>query len=153
MTPVFFRSVLNWVAARKIPVSQHAGPGTNERMETGREGERLAALYLKQHGMKILGRNVRVGRDELDLIARDDRTLVFIEVKTRRDELFGRPASAVDRSKQHRISRAAIRYLQKKKLYPPYIRFDIVEVVGAAPQEIRHLRNAFTLQGGYRIGW
>lgn len=127
--------------------------GKRDRMQTGREGERLAASYLKKHGMKLIGRNIRVGRDEIDLIARDDQTLVFIEVKTRADELFGRPAAAVDRAKQYRISRAASRYLRKNKLYPPYIRFDIVEVVGDGPREIRHLRNAFTLQGGYRIGW
>lgn len=122
------------------------------RMETGREGERQAGRYLEKAGMRIIGRNVRVGRDEIDLIARDGQTLVFAEVKTRADELFGRPAEAVDRAKRFRISRAAIRYIKKNKLRPPYIRFDIVEVVGNPPV-IRHLRNAFTLHGGYRIGW
>ena len=102
--------------------------------------------------MKILDKNVRIAHDEIDLIARDKKTLVFVEVKTRANELYGRPVDAVDRAKRNKLSRAAIRFIKKKKLRPPYIRFDVVEVCGNPP-EIRHLKNVFPLQDGYQIRW
>ena len=123
--------------------------------DSGRWGEEMAARLLERAGFKILGRRVRVGtRDELDLVARDGDALVFVEVKTRRTEHFGRPVSAVDRKKRHTMSRAAVRYLAKLK-YPRVIfRFDVVEVIGApgdgAP-ELRHIRNAFQLDRRYRL--
>lgn len=119
---------------------------------TGRRGERQAEKFLKKAGLKIIARNVRVGHDELDLIAREYDTLVFVEVKTRTNEDFGRPASAVNAAKRKKLSRAAVRFMKKRKLRPPYIRFDIVEVIGEEPQ-IRHIQNAFPLEGGYRIRW
>jgi len=125
-------------------------------LRTGRRGEALAEKFLKKAGFKILGRRVRVGRDELDLIARQEDTLVFVEVKTRAGEDFGRPAAAVNRAKRRNLSRAAIRFLKKRKLRPPTIRFDVVEVIGAPDDgkpEIRHIQNAFTFEGGYRIWW
>jgi putative endonuclease len=125
---------------------------TAPHLRTGRRGEAQAEKFLKKSGLKMVGRNVRVGHDELDLIARDGDTLIFVEVKTRKNEDFGRAAAAVTPAKRRKLSRAAIRFLKKRKLRPPYIRFDIVEVVGEEP-EIRHIPNAFTLEGGYRIWW
>ena len=108
---------------------------------------------MKQAGYKIIGRRVRVGKhDEIDLIARHGDTMVFVEVKTRRNEVYGRPAAAVNREKRRRLSRAAVTFLQKRKLRPPYIRFDVVEVI-EEPFEIRHIENAFQLEGGYRVWW
>jgi putative endonuclease len=121
-------------------------------LRTGRQGEERAEIFLRKAGLKIIARNVRVGSDELDLIARQGDTLIFAEVKTRANENFGRPAAAVNRAKRRKLSRAAIRFLKNRKLRPPYIRFDIVEVIGDKP-EIRHIQNAFTLEGGYRIWW
>ncbi|MFA5689958.1 MAG: YraN family protein [Kiritimatiellales bacterium] len=121
-------------------------------LRTGRAGELRAARFLKKSKIKILARNVRVGRDEIDLIARDGETLVFVEVKTRRTEDFGAPVSAVDKAKRRKLSRAAMRFMQRRKLRPPYIRFDVVEVI-LDPPEIRHLKNVFTLEGGYQIRW
>ncbi len=126
-------------------------------LKTGRWGEKQAERFLKKAGYKILGRRVRSGKhDEIDLIARVDDTMVFVEVKARKSEVFGRPAAAVNRDKRRKLSRAAVTFLQKCKLRPPYIRFDIVEVVGTPtgdPPEIRHIENAFTLEGNYRIWW
>lgn len=119
---------------------------------TGRRGEKQAENFLKKAGLKIISRNVRVGYDEIDLIVRQGDTLIFVEVKTRASEDFGRPALAVNRAKRKKLSRAAIRFLKNHKLRPPYIRFDVVEVVGKKP-EIRHITNAFQLEGGYRIWW
>ncbi len=122
-------------------------------LETGRRGEKQAEKFLKKAGFKILGRRVRCGKhDEIDLIARQGDTLVFVEVKTRRNEDRGRPAAAVGRDKRRRLSRAAVTFLQRRRLRPPYIRFDIIEVI-ENPAEIRHIENAFQLEGGYRIWW
>jgi putative endonuclease len=121
-------------------------------LRTGRRGEAQAEEFLKRAGLKMIARNVRVGYDELDLIAQQGDTLVFVEVKTRANEHFGRPVAAVNRAKRRKLSRAAMHFLKKRKLRPPFIRFDVVEVVGEKP-EIRHIQNAFTLEGGYRIWW
>ena len=112
---------------------------------------------MKKASYQILGRRVRVGRhDELDLIARDGDTMVFVEVKTRKNENYGRPAASVNREKRRKLSRAAVGFLKKRKLRPPYIRFDVMEVIGEPDgdsPEIRHIENAFQLEGGYRIWW
>ena len=83
----------------------------------GHMGEESAALYLMNHGYKILGRNVYIGHDEIDIIARNDTHLVFAEVKTRRarpgvNDRYGRPADAVNRQKQACLMRAARQYLR-----------------------------------------
>ena len=127
-------------------------------LKAGRWGEKQAEGLLKKSGYKILGRRVRVGRhDEVDLIARFGAdTMVFVEVKTRKNENYGRPSVAVDREKRRKLSRAAVAFLKKRKLRPPYIRFDVIEVIGepkGEPPEIRHIENAFQLEGGYRIWW
>lgn len=121
-------------------------------LRTGRIGERQAEKFLKKAGFKVIARNVHVGYDEIDLIARQGDTLIFVEVKTRKNEDFGRPAAAVNRAKRKRLSRAAMHFLKKRKLRPPYIRFDVVEVIGDQ-QDIRHIQNAFQLEGRYRIWW
>jgi putative endonuclease len=127
-------------------------PGRNQA--PGVWGEQQAEAFLEKKGYRILGRRVRVGRrDELDLVARDGEILVFVEVKTRRSEDFGRPLSFVRRAKRHALSRAAVRYL--KRLHPPpkYFRFDVVEVIGSAGSpgvKARHIVNAFPLDRCYR---
>ncbi len=122
-------------------------------------GEQLAANFLKKRGYQILGKNVRFGsRCELDLVARSPapEALVFVEVKTRSTEDFGRPMSAVDRGKRRALGRAALRYLHRIKAKPSHIRFDVVEVIGSPDGEapvIRHIENAFSLGPGYRLPW
>ena len=126
---------------------------------TGRWGEDQAERFLKKQGYRIVGRRVRVGeRDELDLVARREEVLVFVEVKTRKNEDLGRPLSAVTKAKRRYLSRAAIRYMERlgPARRPPYFRFDVVEVVGQpddANPLIRHIENAFTLYERYRLPW
>ena len=127
-------------------------------LKLGRWGEKQAEQFLKKSGYKILGRRVRVGRhDELDMIARlGDDTMIFVEVKPRKNENYGRPAAAVSREKRRKLSRAAVSFLQKRKIRSPYIRFDVIEVIGepdGKPPEVRHIENAFQLEGGYRVWW
>ncbi len=118
----------------------------------GRRGEMQAEHFLKKAGLQMVARRIRIGYDEIDLVAREGDTLVFIEVKTRENENFGRAATSVDHAKRRNLSRAAIRFLKKRKLRPPYIRFDIVEVIGKRPV-IRHIQNAFSLKSGFHIWW
>jgi putative endonuclease len=125
-------------------------------LRTGLWGEDRAGDFLKAHGYKILGRRVRVGlRDELDLVARQGEILVFVEVKTRRTEDFGRPVASVDRAKRHSLSRAAVRYLERLKA-PVSFRFDVVEVIGQEGDDapvVRHIENAFPLDRCYMLPW
>ena len=130
-----------------------------EAHRAGAWGEGVAADFLEAKGYRILGRSVRFGsRCELALVARSPapEALVFVEVKTRRNEEFGRPASAVDRGKRRALGRAALRYLHRVKAKPARIRFDVVEVVGApdgAAPVVRHIEHAFSLGPGYRLPW
>ena len=127
------------------------------RPDTGTWGERQAERALRKKGYRILGRRVRVGtRDELDLVARDGDVLVFVEVKTRKTEAYGRPVTAVDRRKRHVLSRGALRYIKQLKCPPVCFRFDVVEVVGTAGRRkpiIRHIENAFPLDRRYSLPW
>ncbi len=130
--------------------------GQPRHLRTGEWGEGVAAKALKQKGYKILGKRVRIGtRDEIDLVARDGDVLVFVEVKTRKSEKYGRPVSSVDRKKRHTLSRGAVRYIKRLKDPHVYFRFDVVEVIGEIdapnPPTIRHIENAFSLDKRYQL--
>lgn len=98
-------------------------------LSTGRSGEDIAALFLLQKGWTILGRNVRFADGELDLVAQDKDTLVFVEVKTRSTDARGEPGQAVGRAKQMRLIRAASRYLSAHKAWDRPCRFDVISIV------------------------
>ena len=117
----------------------------------GEWGEEQAARFLKKHGFRIIERRARPSRrGELDLVATKDGDLVFVEVKTRRDEHFGSPISSVGRAKRHALNRAAIRYLRRARWPKCVCRFDVVEVIGApaskTPPIIRHTESAFPFE-------
>jgi putative endonuclease len=124
-------------------------PDTGER---GRRGEKLAAKFLRRHGYKILYRNFR-GRTggEIDIVARHGDTLVFVEVKTRGSEEFGRPFETIRRDQQRRISRGALAWLRLLDNPDILFRFDAVEVVmrDEAPPQLELIQNAFTLAQPY----
>lgn len=126
-----------------------------DKHAAGLWGEELAARMLAQKGYKILGTRVRLdARDEIDITARDDETLVFVEVKTRKTEHYGRPAAFVNRGKRHALSRAAVRYLKRIKFPAVNFRFDVVEVTGSPGCEnpkIHHIENAFNLDRIYFV--
>ncbi len=120
----------------------------------GQWGERLAIDFLKKEGFSIVGCNVRQNRhDEIDIIAQKGELLVFVEVKTRKAEEYGRPAMAVDKEKRHKLNRAAAAYLRKAKYPELFYRFDVIEVLGEPeagdPLEIRHLEDAFPFEKRY----
>ena len=116
----------------------------------GDRGERLAARYLKRQGMKILVRQWHGRSGEVDLIARDGRTTVFVEVKTRRVVIGTRPEEAVDRRKRQNILRLSQEWarLQQRRGVPMEtmsFRFDVVAIVwpDGEPPHIKHIRGAF----------
>ena len=107
--------------------------------ETGWLGETRALLYLRKQGMRVLCRRFRAAHGEIDLIARDGETLVFIEVKTRPKGRLDEGLKAVNAEKRTRIRSAARAYLTSHPWEGP-IRFDIIEISAAG---LRHVKNAF----------
>ncbi len=121
----------------------------------GEWGEDVAAAFLKVAGYTLLGRNVRPDRhDEIDIVVRDAETLVFVEVKTRRREDFGRPVTAVKKDKRHALNRAAAAFLRQAGFPDLYYRFDVIEVVGEpedAEPEVTHIENAFPFEARFKF--
>jgi putative endonuclease len=122
----------------------------SERRALGRRGEDLAAAHLQRAGLRVIGRNVRIGRTELDIVAQEGDALCVIEVKLRRSDAFGAPEEAVDGRKQRRIARATAELLSRRAesgLELPRtrrIRFDVVAIdASCEPPRIRYLRDAF----------
>jgi putative endonuclease len=122
---------------------------TQERLSLGKKGEDWAIAQLEKLKYKILERNYQCAMGEMDIIARDRDTLVFVEVKTRATRDFGGPAAAVNGRKQRQLSKVALNYLNQKKLSDVPARFDVVaiELVGPSPR-IEVIRNAFELLYG-----
>ena len=120
---------------------------TKERKDFGKVGEELAAKYLRKRKYKIIKRNYRCPYGEIDIIALDGKSLVFIEVKTRSSTTFGPPQLAVDRKKQIQISRVATDFIKRKKITQMDMRFDVVSVQLLPGDEFRVelIRNAFDL--------
>lgn len=115
--------------------------------ELGEKGETIAVRYLKKRGYRILEKNYVCKMGEIDLIAREKGTLVFIEVKTRGSIRFGPPEMAVDKRKQEQLSRAALFFLKEKGLVDEKARFDVVAIrLGPEGEEIELIQDAFELQ-------
>jgi putative endonuclease len=116
------------------------------RISTGKRGEELAATYLAEAGYRIIERNYRCPFGEIDIIAEEGETLVFVEVKSRRSEAYGDPQLAVGHQKQKKISRIAMNYLKEKNLCHRPARFDVVAVkLLPAGRKIELIQNAFEL--------
>ena len=106
----------------------------------GNIGEELASNFLKKEKYKILQRNYKNSIGEIDIIAKDKKTIVFIEVKARSTQIYGSPCEAVDRRKQQKIHNVASVYLSQKHLENNEIRFDVIEVLDG---EINHIKDCF----------
>lgn len=118
----------------------------------GRAGEDAAAKFLRRHKHKILYRNFRAPHGgEVDIVCRDkpNNQLVFVEVKTRTSEEFGRPFDAVDKKKRRLILRGAMTWLKMLDMPDITFRFDVIEIIMTTPPEIRHIENAFQLPDNY----
>jgi putative endonuclease len=126
------------------------GPVRPSRRDLGRAGEAAAARLLERRGLVILERNLRSRLGEIDLLARDGQTLVFVEVKARRGAPRDPPEAAVDARKRARLSRLALGYVAARRLAERSCRFDVVGVSldeGGTVTGARHIPNAFQLDG------
>lgn len=116
----------------------------------GERGERQAVRFLRRRGYRIAATRRRLRYGEIDVVAVIGKTVVFVEVKTRRSETAGRPALAVDDLRRRRMTRAATAFLKSHGLLEYPARFDIVEVVWPAEARrptITHHENAFPAEG------
>jgi putative endonuclease len=116
----------------------------------GEKGEALAAKQLRSLGYKILARSDRAILGELDLVAVDGRTIVFVEVKTRASHDAGHPADAVDQVKQGRLTRLALTYMRRHELLECACRFDVVAIRwgdGREAPTVENFKNAFEARG------
>ncbi|MCF8236799.1 MAG: YraN family protein [Saprospiraceae bacterium] len=115
-----------------------------KKSQIGQRGENLATEYVIRKGMKILARNWRSGRQELDIIALDGDQVVFIEVKTRSSQRFGQPIEFITATKQDHMVKAATQWLMTEG-WEGEFRFDLIGILSYPdePAQIQHVRDAF----------
>jgi|SRR3989344_8026107 len=109
--------------------------------QTGNYGETLASEFLKKLGYKILERNFRIRGGEIDIVAKDKETIVFVEVKTRYSHDFGEPLESITPWKINFLIRACQFYVIKKRLENSPLRIDVVTVDFTNGQEFEHIKN------------
>lgn len=111
----------------------------------GRRGEDEAARYLRSLGYRIVGRRERILRGDIDIVALDGRTVVFVEVRTRSDHAHGHPAETVGAVKQRRLADCATAYIRRHGLQDCAVRIDVVAVTlpAAGAATVEHYQNAF----------
>jgi putative endonuclease len=113
--------------------------------DLGRSGEKIALNYLIENRYKVKARGFRLFRGEIDIIAYDQKTLVFVEVKTRRSTDYGFPEESVTPSKQRQIRKIAQGFLVKNNLQDVECRFDVISLSFDEKEgySIRHIKDAF----------
>ncbi len=127
------------------------------RAKVGKRGEQAAARLLRRKGLVVVAESESDRGGEIDLIAidRKRKTIIFVEVKTHSTTKPGHPADRVDAEKQGRVTRAAMRYLKRKKLLGITTRFDVIAVwwysESKLPQKIEHYESAFDATGEFQL--
>jgi putative endonuclease len=132
-------AVRNWLC-RRLPTGK----------SLGQRGEDAAARFLKRQGFRIIERSHDSPLGEIDIIAVDERTVVFVEVKTRTTVDAGHPTEAIDATKQRRMTQAALAYLKSKLLLQQPARFDVIAITWPGDSHepaIEHFKNAFAPTG------
>lgn len=122
----------------------------NQARYLGRRGEALAARFVKRRGMRVVARGQRLRPGELDIVAVDGETVVFIEVKTRKSGDAGHPSEAIDATKRRRLTRLALAFLKGHGLLEHRARFDVVAITwpeGPGQPSIDYYENAFEPEG------
>lgn len=130
-----------WLGISRNRVSQ-----IETKKDLGTRGEDLAAAFLQKKGIQILERNYRYGHGEIDIVAREGETLVFVEVKTAATDEYGPPEGWVDARKQRQIGKIAEAYLQEHKRIDVDCRFDVIAVDATKNHGIHHIQNAFWIK-------
>ena len=129
---------------KKLRRPRRAAPSLRgETQQTGRRAEDLAARHIKRRGGRIIDRNWRCPQGELDLIALEKNTLVFVEVKSLESVEYGRPIEQVDYKKRRRIERLAQLYCGARRVEPDAVRFDVVEIVWSESPQVEWTRGAW----------
>jgi putative endonuclease len=117
-----------------------------DHLETGRAGEDLAASYLKKQGYRILERNYRCPYGEMDIIASEGGSVVFVEVKSRRSDHYGDPQNAVGVRKQKKLSLISLLYLNERNIPASNARFDVIAIsMQAENVQVELIKDAFEL--------
>ena len=142
----FLTRVFRWI----FKIGDRMRDRARRRRETrtfasGRRGEDLAHRYLQSHGYLVVARNfrTRTGSAEVDIVARKDDAVVFVEVKSRDSAEFGPPDRSIDREKQIHIMKAAVEYLRRADVPNERARFDIINVILGGQPSIEHIEDAF----------
>jgi putative endonuclease len=124
---------------------KHKPESKRSHLDLGRRGEQLAVEHLVQKGYHILTRNFHTRRGEIDIVARQDDQIIFVEVKTAQGRSYGSPRSWVDPRKQARVIYAAIVYMALKGIQDADCRFDVIAIELDQPKpRLTHIINAFT---------
>lgn len=115
------------------------------KREIGNRGEDCAVEFLKNNGYEILNRNFYTRKGEIDIVAKDGDSVVFIEVKTRKNNNYGSAAEAVNAAKQKKLALTAQAYMNYKNLTDSNLRFDVIEVDSENNSFAvkNHIKNAF----------
>ncbi len=121
-----------------------------QKKELGKKGEEIALRFLKKKGYRLIEKNYVCKMGEMDIIAKEKDTLVFIEVKTRTSTEFGPPQLAVNSRKQRQLSKVALNYLNEKRLKDVKARFDVVSVRYSQNEpELDLIKDAFELDAEF----
>src|SRR5262245_27904700 len=137
---------MRWLA----PLAEPVCLWLDRRLPLGRRGENAAARYLWRRGYIIVARSQRGQIGELDIVAVEGRTIVFVEVKTRASHNSGHPADAVDDDKQRRLTRLALAYMKRHDLLDCSARFDVIAITWPERKfrpQIEHIKSAFEATG------
>lgn len=116
--------------------------GNLKNIQTGKTGENIAKEYLKKLGYQIIDTNWHYSKNcEIDIIAKEKNTLIFVEVKTRTTTNFGHPFEAIDRKKVEKVYTAALAYLNQTETEYKDYRIDAISILGLEKPQIEHLKN------------
>jgi len=121
---------------------------SKDRQKLGKLGEKIAAEFLKERGYQIIDQNYRTRGGEIDIVAKEGETIVFVEVKTRISAEFGYPEEAIDGRKQHKLAMTAEHYLAAHRLYEVDYRIDAVGIEMERDGRLINLRHEKDV-----VGW
>jgi len=118
----------------------------SDNKNLGKQGEGVAVEFLKKQGYRVVERNYRTRKGEIDVVCEHSGCIIFVEVKTRRSLAFGHPEEAVDERKQRRMAQIAVDYLTENSLWGKVdCRFDVVAIFEDNPRSLKHIVDAFRL--------
>ena len=121
---------------------------SRDRQELGQLGEKLTCDFLREKGYQILSQNYRTRGGEIDIVAKEGETIVFVEVKTRLNRTFGYPEEAIDARKQHKLAMTAECYLREHNLYDADYRIDAIGIEMGQDGRLINLRHE-----KHVVGW